>query len=1038
MKLCPICGQSVAEEITTCPACGGRIAEGRTHIDDYRIVDVLHEGHSSFLCRAVRERTHEPVMIRLFTARSGVDEQVAARLQRELEELKKLPDEGFVRHHAIRRSSDGLWYRISEWIESESWGSLLASGRLADRQLLLNLFHQMAAILAVLHEHGHFIPHLILNDILALPDEQSGLTVKIDYKLSRFIDPKLDRPAPMLKQLLTCHPDIVNQRPLDFRSDIWSLGKVFVELLSGDLEVDHLDGRVDELDLPADLAVLLRVMLADDPDLRPQSMAEVGLSLARIKEALASSGKAPLAADETAPPERQVRRLQSRIRALAVVVTVLVVAGLAAWFYLDRPRRDTESLLEGFANQYARSVGFVLVDYSLEADGQKIYRNVAEGTAFLVDPEGFLLTSRHVVCPWLEDPQFSGAVNYLRMRGLEPRLDYHIYLWFEGARAFNPSGRLIEGADLSDLYFTEHAFSTDGSPRVEIAGVARPPVRTRQLVTSPLKDDFAVIKIERVPEGLVPLPLDLRMDALRLPKLSRVIALGFPLGSRTQVDTVNASVVRGNVRRAFENMFHIDASLHGGNSGGPVIDTRGKVIGIVSAVAMDFTQGLVPMMTPVWDMGLILPITDAVKLLVDLKAGQAKWSGVLDFSIEGALVKIREAASQSRWVDALALADAKLVGNLQPELVTAAGMMRFCHGDTSGARLRFAQALSLDPEDYQARWMMLLVDWLTDSQDGHAYRRELAEADWKSPGEFHGYLLEVLEGRVGFDAALAGWTSPSEKSWLHTVAGLRMLRQGKPGEGERLLEQAVIAAEPDGWELFIARSQLERARKQQRAAWASQDRLSEHAARVEAFERAARENLALKKKREEAVAPLWAKLSPGAVSLDDTRRLLETILERDPENRQLLGMLGFAHAAAEAFPEALDRIQAFLSAGSRPNAIRLSMELLEAGVLHRLGREEEARAGLADFNRRTRDPWFSAVGEFLLGQTTEEELRRQAGEVPEHIITGFAAAGFWAEGSNDPKTALRFYRDALGSFLDNWLEYDFVRERIKRLRRPTG
>jgi hypothetical protein len=54
MKLCPICGQSVAEEITTCPACGGRIAEGRTHIDDYRIVDVLHEGHSSFLCRAVR------------------------------------------------------------------------------------------------------------------------------------------------------------------------------------------------------------------------------------------------------------------------------------------------------------------------------------------------------------------------------------------------------------------------------------------------------------------------------------------------------------------------------------------------------------------------------------------------------------------------------------------------------------------------------------------------------------------------------------------------------------------------------------------------------------------------------------------------------------------------------------------------------------------------------------------------------------------------------------------------------------------------
>ncbi len=1038
MKLCPVCGQSVAEEITTCPACGSRIAQGRTHIDDYRIVDVLHEGHSSFLCRAVRERTHEPVMIRLFTARSGVNEQVAARLQRELKELEKLPDAGFVRHHAIRRSADGLWYRISEWVESESWGSLLASGRLADRRLLLDLFHQMAATLAVLHEHGHFIPHLILNDIMALPDENTGLRIKIDYKLSRFIDPKLDRPAPMLKQLLACHPDIVNQRPLDFRSDIWSLGKVFVELLSGDLEIDHLEGRIDELDLPEDLSVLLRVMLADDPDLRPQSMAEVAASLDRIKDHLASPAEIPAAADEATPPGRHVRRLQRRIRALAAVVTVLMVAGLAAWFYLDRPRRDVESLLEGFANQYARSVGFVLVDYALEAEGQRVYRNVAEGTAFLVDREGFLLTSRHVVCPWLEDPRFDGAVQYLRLRGMEPRLTYHIYLWFEGARAFNPSGRLIEGADLADVYFTENAFSTDDSPRIAIAGVARPPLRTRQLVASPLKDDFAVIKIERVPEGLVPLPLDLDMDPRRLPKLSRVIALGFPLGSRTQVDTVNASVVRGNVRRAFENMFHIDASLHGGNSGGPVIDARGKVIGIVSAVAMDFIQGLVPMVAPVWDIGLILPITDAVKLLVDLKAGQAKWSGALDFSIEAALVKIREAASQSRWVEALALADEKLAHNLQPELVTAAGMMRFCHGDTSGARRRFAQALSLDPEDYPARWMMVLIDWLAGSQDGEVYRRELAAADWKSPGEFQGYLLEVLEGRVGLETAKDGWTTAAEKSWLYTVAGLLLLRQADVGKAEALLEQAVIAAEPNGWELFIACSQLERIRRQRRTALADPAQLAEHAARVETFDRAARSGVEVKKARHAEIAPLWAKLSSGEGALDDRRALLEKIIELDPDNRLLLGTLGFADASAGALPEALDHIRTFLGTGSRPNAVRLSLGLLEAGVLRHMGREDQAQSSLADFNRRTRDPWFATVGDYLRGQVAEEELRRQAGEIPERVITGYTAAGFWAEGSPDSKTAMRFYRDALGSFMDTWVEYDFVRERIKRLRRPTG
>ena len=103
MKLCPTCGQPVADEIAVCPACGGRERPPQA-IDDYRIVDVLHEGYSTFLCRAIRERTDEHVMIRLFTPRSGVNAEVAARLQRELEELKKLPDEGFVRHYAIRRS----------------------------------------------------------------------------------------------------------------------------------------------------------------------------------------------------------------------------------------------------------------------------------------------------------------------------------------------------------------------------------------------------------------------------------------------------------------------------------------------------------------------------------------------------------------------------------------------------------------------------------------------------------------------------------------------------------------------------------------------------------------------------------------------------------------------------------------------------------------------------------------------------------------------------------------------------------------------
>ena len=54
-------------------------------IDDYRILEVLHEGYASILCRAERECTAETVLIRLFTPRAGIDDTLAIRLKQELE-----------------------------------------------------------------------------------------------------------------------------------------------------------------------------------------------------------------------------------------------------------------------------------------------------------------------------------------------------------------------------------------------------------------------------------------------------------------------------------------------------------------------------------------------------------------------------------------------------------------------------------------------------------------------------------------------------------------------------------------------------------------------------------------------------------------------------------------------------------------------------------------------------------------------------------------------------------------------------------------
>ena len=199
-----------------------------------------------------------------------MNEVIAQRLAHEIEELKKLPSEGLVRHREIKRTSDGLWYRVSEWVDSEDWGDLVRSDRLKDLRTAFDLFKKIADILDMLHESGQIIPHLILNDILVVKSPDGGLDVKIDYKMSRFIDPKLDQPPPMLADLIACHPDIIDGRPLDIRSSIWSLGKIFVEILTADFEIcDHAAG-VDTLVLPHRAELLFKTMLAKDPRPSPQ------------------------------------------------------------------------------------------------------------------------------------------------------------------------------------------------------------------------------------------------------------------------------------------------------------------------------------------------------------------------------------------------------------------------------------------------------------------------------------------------------------------------------------------------------------------------------------------------------------------------------------------------------------------------------------------------------------------------------------------------------------------------------------------------
>jgi S1-C subfamily serine protease len=125
-------------------------------------------------------------------------------------------------------------------------------------------------------------------------------------------------------------------------------------------------------------------------------------------------------------------------------------------------------------------------------------------------------------------------------------------------------------------------------------------------------DDLALIKINPK-KHLAFLRLG---DSDHLQVGQKVLAIGDPFGLEGTLTTgVVSSIGRtidGENEHRMEGMVQTDAAINGGNSGGPLLDSTGSVIGINTAILGQTNMGI----------GFALPINRAKALLSDYQAGR--------------------------------------------------------------------------------------------------------------------------------------------------------------------------------------------------------------------------------------------------------------------------------------------------------------------------------------------------------------------------------------------------------------------------------
>jgi S1-C subfamily serine protease len=197
-----------------------------------------------------------------------------------------------------------------------------------------------------------------------------------------------------------------------------------------------------------------------------------------------------------------------------------------------------------------------------------------------------------------------------------------------------------------------------GSSRIQVTLSNQTRYTARALDTD-RSDDLALIKIE--PKGKQPF---LRLgDSDHLQVGQKVLAIGNPFGLE---GTLTAGVV-SSIGRAIQGegnsnllgMIQTDAAINGGNSGGPLLDSSGAVVGINTAILGETNIGI----------GFALPINRAKALLSDFQAGritERPKPGVSTAYVAGDLAEALQ----------LPRSGGLLVQSVQPESSEAAARMR--------------------------------------------------------------------------------------------------------------------------------------------------------------------------------------------------------------------------------------------------------------------------------------------------------------------------------------------------------------------------
>ncbi len=319
------------------------------NIGKYKITSVLGKGAMGIVYRALDPDINREVAVKTIrfdlVSEEGDREEMMERFMREAQAAGKLTHSNIITIYDVGREKD-MTYIVMQLIEGKSLQKVISSGEKISTQEVIQLMDQLCKALDYAHDNG--IIHRDIKPANILLDKK-GKPYIVDFGVARLETSTLTEAGTTLGTPSYMSPEQVMGKKVDRRSDIFSLGGILYELLTGKraFQAQSITTVIYKIineepvaltevkkGLPVGFEQIVCRALAKDPNCRYQTCAELAADLHNFDQL--SDKTIPVTMIKEELPTLMMKKKRKLWPAIAVSAAVILLAAAGGGYFSYR------------------------------------------------------------------------------------------------------------------------------------------------------------------------------------------------------------------------------------------------------------------------------------------------------------------------------------------------------------------------------------------------------------------------------------------------------------------------------------------------------------------------------------------------------------------------------------------------------------------------------------------------------------------------------------------------------------------------------